>query len=185
MPWLVQLLVQSPTSLAPRWIHAPGEPVNTHAAPRSPLSFGAPISAVLALPDSARLKPNSPAPFSPMPWLVQLAVQSPTSLGPCWVVAPGEPTNNHAAPTLPLSNGAPISAVLPSADSATLTPNPPAPFSPVPWLVQLPVQSPTILAPCWIHAPGEPVNTHAAPTPLWSLKPPTSAVSPSADSARL
>ena len=45
------------------------------------------------------------------------------SFGPCWVQVEPERVNTHAAPTPLLSSGPPIRAVLPSADSATLSPN--------------------------------------------------------------
>jgi hypothetical protein len=96
-------------------------------------------------------------------------------LAPCWVQTPPERVNTHAAPRKPLSARPPISAVWPSADSAALMPYVPAPLSSIA----------VSLAPCWLQRPPERVNTHAAPTPPASLKPPTSAVSPSADSAAL
>ena len=69
--------------------------------------------------DSATLKPNPPAPVSPVP----------VSLPPCCVQVEPVRVNTHAAPRLPLSPGPPIRAVFPSADSATLKPNLPAPVS--------------------------------------------------------
>src|SRR5205807_1350689 len=132
--------------------------------PALPLSAGAPVSAVLASAESATLDPKTPLPLSPVPLgPVQLAVQLPTSFDPCWLQTPAERVNTHAAPALPLSTRAPTSAVLPSADSATLYPNWPLPLSPVPLgPVQLAVQLPTSFAPCWLQTPAERVNTHAA-----------------------
>src|SRR5205085_1822481 len=78
-----------------------------------------------------------------------------------------------AAPVSLLSARPPISAVFPSADSARLYPKWPAPTSPLP----------VSLEPCCVHVPSDRVKTQAAPMPLLSLPPPTSAVLPSADSA--
>ena len=186
MPSLAQPVVQSPTSFAPCWVQAPSERVNTHAAPKLPPSKAPPISAVLPSPESAALAPNQPLPLSPVPSLAQLLGQSPTSFAPCWVQAPPERVNTHAAPAPSLSVAPPISAVFPSSESATLRPNWPtasAPLSPVPSLAQPVVQSPTSFAPCWVQAPPERVNTHAAPAFALSYWPPISAVLPSAESA--
>src|SRR5579862_895507 len=136
---------------------------NTHAAPTLPLSRGPPIRAVFPSADRAALWPNRPLPISPLP----------VSLRPCCVQTPPERVNTQAAPTLPLSPGPPIRAVFPSADNATLLPNSPVPVSPLP----------VSLAPCCVQPPPERVNTHAAPTWLLSMKPPTRAVFPSADNA--
>ena len=56
-----------PVSFDPCWVQVEPERVNTHAAPRPPLSAGPPISAVLPSPDSDTLAPNWPAPVSPAP----------------------------------------------------------------------------------------------------------------------
>ena len=84
--------------------------MNTHAAPALPLSAGPPTSALFPPTDSATPWPNLAAPVAP----------SPVSFGPCWTQLPPEKAKTHAAPTLPSSSGAPTSAVVPSADSATL-----------------------------------------------------------------
>src|SRR3954452_14501362 len=99
----------------------------------------------------------------------------PVSFAPCWVQTPPERVKAHAPPTLLLSSGPPISAVLPSSDSATLCPNWPAPVSPLP----------VSFAPCWVQVPPERVKAHAAPTNPLSKGPPIRAVLPSADSATL
>src|SRR5262245_24033727 len=80
-------------------------------------------------------------------------------------------TNTHAAPAPLLSTGPPVHAVLPSADTATELPCFAAPTAPVP----------TGLAPCCLHTPPLRMYTHAAPALLSSEYPPTTAVSPSAD----
>ena len=66
-------------------------------------------------PTARRAPPNSARPSSPPP----------VSFSPCWVQVAPERVNTHAAPTPFLSPGPPISAVLPSADSATLAPKSP------------------------------------------------------------
>ena len=68
-----------------------------------------------------------------------------------------------------------MSAVFPSDDSATLEP----------WLASPTAPVPTSFEPCWVQVAPERVNTHTAPTPPLSSSPPTSAVSPSDDSATL
>src|SRR5438874_55035 len=72
-----------------------------------------------------------------------------------------------------LSPEPPMSAVLPSEESATLEPSLGAPLAP----------TPVSFDPCWVQVEPERVNTHAAPGP--SSGPPTSAVLPSEDSATL
>src|SRR6516165_3977745 len=64
-------------------------------------------------------------------------------------------------------------AVLPSSDNATEEPWTALPTAPVP----------TSLLPCWLQTPPLRVNTHAAPARELSPGPPTTAVSPSSDSA--
>src|SRR5436189_267713 len=83
--------------------------------------------------------------------------------------------NIHAAPIVLLSALPPISAVSPSPDSATLVPK------------ELRLLAPVAVSfgPCWRHVLPERVNTHAAPRPPASAKPPISAVAPSPDRARL
>src|SRR5664280_256843 len=81
----------------------------THAAPIMWLSLRAPTSAVWALRDSATLSPKK---------LPPLCRASSFSGSPAH--SPSERLNSHAAPRVPPSLGAPTSAVLPSADSATL-----------------------------------------------------------------
>ena len=94
--------------------------------------------------DSAALEPNPEAPLSPVP----------VSFGPCGVHSDFElSVNTQAAPSPPLSPEPPISAVLPSEESATLEPNLPSLLSP----------APVSFAPCWVHVEPERVNTQAAP----------------------
>ncbi len=112
-----------------------------------------------------RSKPNPAFPISPVPM----------SFPPCWVQVEPERVNTQAAPVLPLSSGPPISAVSPSAESATLSPNLPSPVSPVP----------VSFSPCWLQVEPERVNTQAAPLSPSSRGPPISAVLPSAESATL
>ena len=95
----------------------------------------------------------------------------PTSFVPCWVHTPPLRVNTHAAPKPLLSSGPPMTAVLPSADTATDSPCTARSTAPVP----------TSFVPCWVHTPPLRVNTHAAPKPLLSPRPPTTTVFPSAD----
>ena len=81
--------------------------------------------------------------------------------------------NTHAAPTPLLSVGAPTSAVLPLAETATLVPNSPVPISPLPMS----------FSPCWVHFSLARANTHTAPAPPLSVGPPITAVLPVAESA--
>ena len=97
------------------------------------------------------------------------------SFDPCCVHVEPVRVNTHAAPTVLLSRGPPISAVPPSLDNATLEPNRPLPLAP----------EPVSLEPCWVQVEPERVNTHAAPTPPLSERPPINAVFPSPDSATL
>jgi hypothetical protein len=73
---------------------------------------------------------------------------------------------------LELSKLPPMSAVLPSAETATEVPCPAFPVAPVP----------TSFSPCWVQAPALRVKTHVAPE-VPSFCEPTIAVLPSADSA--
>src|SRR6185437_10607144 len=108
-------------------------------APTPPLSPPPPISAVPPSVDSA-----TPEPKWPLPLLSSLAV----SFGPCWRQPPGR-VNIHAAPALASSNLPPISAVPPSAESATL-PNCAWPLSSLA----------ASFGPCWVQALPERVKTH-------------------------
>ena len=116
-------------SFGPCCDQTPPERVNTNTAP-SKSSSGAATSAVLPSAETATLLPNRPAPVS----------SEPLSFGPCWIQVPPERTNTQTEPTLPLSAGPPIRAVLPSADRVT-TPNAPAPVSLVPVTLWLPAGS--------------------------------------------
>src|SRR4029077_20440588 len=153
---------------------------NTDAHPSSK-SF-APTSAERPVLDSATVMPNSGGPLS----------TSPCQLGPeganCsrWLQVEPARVNRNAVPTsvgssLPLP-GAPISAVSPSDDTATLSPKWPSTRGPP--AVSFP--------PCWVQVDPERVKTQAAPTllrrqveHLLSSGPPISAVFPSAESATL
>src|SRR5207249_5017877 len=123
----------------------------------------APTIAVFPSADSAVPMPNSALPTS----------SAPVSLGPCCDQLPSERTNTHAAPTLELSTGPPMSAVLPSEETETRNPKRALPTS----------SAPVSLGPCCDQLPSERTNTHAAPTPPLSPGPPTTAVFPSAESA--
>src|SRR4029079_8139210 len=108
-----------------------------------PLSCGPVINAVLPSADSETEAPCRAAPIAPVP----------TSLLPCWVQVVPERVNTQAAPALTLSPTPPISAVLPSADSATALPCGALPTGPVP----------TSLLPSWVQVAPERVNTQTAP----------------------
>src|SRR5471032_576198 len=140
--------------------------VNTQAAPVMLLSLGPPIKAVVASADNATLDPNHVSMVAPVP----------VSFGPCCVHPPPERVKSQAAPKPPLSNAAPIMAVLPSADNATLPANQPPSVPPVSSVA-------VSFAPCCVQVPPERVNTQAAPTPPLSFGPPIRAVFPSPDSA--
>ena len=170
--------------------------MKTQTAPLLLLSKGPPINAVLLSvaefdPASgagrATKSPKSAAPFSPVPFApLQPLVQSPTSFVPCADHADPERVKTHAAPAPLSSPGAPRTAVLPSAVSATAKPSSPAPVSPVPPMPPQPtVQSPVNL-PLWSDQdPADRVNTHAAPALLSSAAAPSKAVLPSAERATL
>src|SRR5262245_665736 len=161
VPWLAFPVAPVPTSLLPCWVHTPPLRVNTQAAPALLLSRKPPTMAVLPSADSATERPCRAGSTAPVP----------TSLAPCWVHTPPLRVNTQAAPALLLSRDPRTMAVLPSLVSATPTPCWSVPTAPVP----------TSLLPCWVHTPPLRVNTHAAPTPVLSLFPPTMAVLPSAD----
>src|SRR5438094_140237 len=115
----------APVSFEPCWVQVEPERVNTHAAPGP--SSGPPTSAVLPSEESATLAPNLPGNFfAPGSSLIS---PLPVSFDPCCFHSdPDGSVNTQAAPTPLLSPGAPISAVLGSAeleDSATLKPNSP------------------------------------------------------------
>src|SRR4051812_14012598 len=123
-------------SFEPCWLQVPPERLKIHAAAgsapwNSNPSSGPPMSAVLPLADSATLAPNAtPTPVS--------FVSDGVSLPPCCVHDVPDRTKAHAAPLARLENGfglspgAPTRAVLPSSERATLSPNWPAPTSPLP-----------------------------------------------------
>src|SRR6266516_480281 len=91
---------------------------NTHAVPFPARSDGAPTSAVLPSAESATRLPKWFSPFASSPA---------TSSAPSGAQLDPERLNTHAPPLKPLSRGEPISAVFPSAERATLAPNPHSP----------------------------------------------------------
>src|SRR5262249_2022078 len=151
-------------SASPCCVHAAPERVKAHAAGPS-WSLIPPTSAAPPCPEIATLEPNLP------PRLAKLGLSS----SPCWVHVPPERVNAQAVPKpKPLLCGAPISAVLPLAESATLQPK-----------EKLGSSLGLAIAPCSVHAPPERVKTHAAPGRWASVGPPISPVLPSAESATL
>ena len=103
-------------------------PVYSTTAPEPGPSPGPPMSTMVPSEETATPVPK---------WLGLFA---PPTVGEIFVPVPQvvpERVNTHAAPPLdeavePWSSGAPISAVLPLAESETLAPNSPAPSSPSP-----------------------------------------------------
>src|SRR6478672_3909416 len=160
------------TSFSP-WAQTAPLRVNTVAVPTSPSPAKPPTIATLPSADQATDMPCRAVPTAPLL----------TSFSPCCVQPPSLRINTHAAPAGPrpkgtdrshgLSLGPPMSAVLPSADSA----------SDMPWLAAPTAPEPTSFLPCCDQIPRLRVNTHAAPVLSWSDQPPTIAVLPSADSA--
>src|SRR5262249_44051006 len=122
-----------------------------------------PTSAVFPSADNPTPKPRLALPLAPVP----------VSLPPCCVHTPAVRVNTHAAPAKPLSNGAPIRPVLPSAERATSRPKPPMPTAPPP--VSFP--------PCCVQTPAVRVKAQAAPTVPLSSGPPMRPVFPSAERA--
>src|SRR5438034_5946915 len=172
-PKLARPLSPPPVSFGPCCAQA-AERLNAQAAPTalslSPLSWDAPISAVLPSAESATLPPNSPAPISPPTTFCRESFRS------CVQLLASERAKTQAAPALPSSSLPPIRAVPPSPESATLTPKPALPTSspPVslcPWRANLP--------------PATRRNTQAAPRRWSSSGPPISAIVPSEESATL
>ena len=140
-------------SFAPCWLQVVPERGNTHAAPAPALSSGPPISATVSpSAASATLTPKKPS-AAPLPrfW--------PVSFAPCWVQVVPERVNAHAAPAPLCRPAPPISAVLPSEDSATLSPKRP------PFAALFPAFGRSAFAPCWLQvvAFSARVKTHAAP----------------------
>src|SRR5262245_61530978 len=136
---------------------------NAQTAPIDWLSSMPPIRAVWPLAESASLKPNAPAPISPLP----------VSFDPRWVQAVPVRANTHAAPVSALSTWPPMSASVPSPDKATVLPNQPLPVSP----------EAVSLGPCWLQFEPALVKIHAPPRSLLSCSALMRAVSPFADSA--
>jgi hypothetical protein len=133
MPNVALPVAPPATSFAPCWFQAEPERVNTHAAPLLALSLRPPTSAVPPSAESATLEPKAALPAAPLP----------VSLLPCWLQVEPERVKIHAAPLFPSSPEPPTSAVVPSAESATLNPNRPGPVSP----------PPVSLSPCGMSAP--------------------------------
>src|ERR1700733_3810311 len=155
-------------SFGPCCLQVEPDRVKTHAAPAGSLSSQPPTRAVLPLPDSATPEPKLPP-----------TVSLPTSFGPCCVHVEPERVNTHAAPRELSSPVAPMRAVLPSADRATLAPK----FSVDPMndcgsgISPLP-----IISGPWIQPELERVNTHTAPLPSTDGAP-SNATFPLPDSA--
>src|SRR5438270_709373 len=107
----------APASFEPCCLYVPdSERANTQAAPMKPLSPGAPIRTWPPSPDTATLRPKKLAPCASAP---------PVSFG-CRSHDELPRVKAQAAPPPPPSAGAPIPAVLPSPDSATLRPKCPS-----------------------------------------------------------
>src|SRR4051812_15333885 len=132
------------------------------------LSSGPPIMAVLPSAERATLDPKVGFPMRLLP-------NSLPPCAPCAAQVVPLRTRTHAAPTALLSRLPPTKAVLPSLESATLTPKRLAPTVP----------APVILTPCWLQALPARVKTQTEPLPAASSSPPISAVLPSGVSATL
>jgi hypothetical protein len=154
-------------------VQTPPERVNAHTAPATTLaelrSWSSPISAVQVESSwahhRATLEPNFPAAC----WSGGVNFEPGCDQTPFVLV------KTNAAPSSLLSVGAPISAVFPSAESATVYANSPAPVSPVP----------VSLTAWFANAPFDSLNTQAAPTCALSSGPPMMALVPSLDSDTL
>src|SRR6201999_2290039 len=105
---------------------------------------------------------------------LRVALDSPMFVAAAVVVSYGF-TKAHAAPVPLLSRQAPTSPVAPSAESS--------PF--VPYSLSPSHSLGISFGPCWSQVDPERVNSHAAPLVLSSARPPTRAVSPSAERATL
>src|ERR1700722_1679990 len=152
-------------TFGPTCVHVEPVLVNVHAAPMPLLSSGAEIRAVFPSPDRA---PPQPKPDCTPLWIRA----APGYIGgPSCVQVDPERVKIHATPEL----SAPIKAVFPSAESATLLPKSRKFVTPVP----------ISFGPCCVQVDPARVNSHAAPTPELSARPPTKAVLPSADNATL
>ena len=133
--------------------------MNTHAAPTPVVVAGAADQRVVVVlgPTSATLVPNSPVPA------LAAAGELCALLGPGRARAREHPRRADAFVVAGAADQRVV--VVPSTESATLSPNSPAPAS------SLPVS----FAPCWVQVVPERMNTHAAPTLPLSLGPPISA----------
>jgi hypothetical protein len=80
------------------------------------------------------------------------------SASPCWVQVEPERAYTHTDPTGSAhgqpSRGPPTSAMVPSAESATLSPK---------WTPKRASPTPVSFSPCWVQVESDCVNTHAAP----------------------
>src|SRR5262249_9110191 len=132
-------------------------------APTLMLSAFPPTTAVFPSADTA----------TEFPWPAPPTARLPTSFVPCWLHTPPLRVHTHAAPAPPSSKPPPMTAVFPSADTATA----------FPWCAAPPAPVPTSLGPCWLHTPPLRVPSDAAPALPLSKSPPTTAVFPSADTA--
>ena len=171
VPWCAHSPVQSATSSVCS-DHVAPDAAKIHTAPLRLLSISPLISAVVPSVERATCEPKKPWPISPVPSCAHSLVQLPTNFGFAVQVDP-ERLKTQAAPLASLSSSAPISAVLPSPESATPPPNLPNSLSPLPSLGHSPVQSPTSLA-CSVQLDPERVNTQAAPASSLNGAPATS-----------
>jgi hypothetical protein len=134
------------------------------------LSPSPPINAVLPAEESATLTPKSSS---------SLFAPRPVSFALCCLQVECERVKSHTAParSRPGSSfiAAPMSAVSPSEESARPSPKLPLPASP----------AAVSFGPCCVHLEPERVKAHTAPSCPPALPPPTSAVLPLPDSARL
>ena len=124
----------APVSFSPCWVQVEPERVNTHAAPMPPSSPRAADQRGVAIGGERHADAETPPPF------LSAAGELFALLGPGRARAREHPRRPDFA-SIGAAVGPPISAVLPSADSATLSPNSPSPVSP----------RPVSFSPCWMN----------------------------------
>jgi hypothetical protein len=166
-------------------VAAPQFPLTSHGSAlvqedilQQPADVSFVLTAVLALNDTAGDDPKSTALAFLKPVPARTTCAPPVAgadFGVIDVMVARFP-NDQTAPIPPSCLGAPTKALLPSAASATLVPNAPAPTSP---------PASIFLAPSWSQFVPERTYAHIAPRPPVSPGPPRSTVSPSAESATL
>src|SRR5579872_706687 len=98
---------------------------------------------------------------------------APINLPPSWLQVESDRVKTQNAPYDPSSAGPTVTAVLPSAEIATVLPCAACPKAP----------EPTSFGPCCVHTPFARTKIHAAPTPWLSPGPPRIAVLPSPERA--